>query len=441
MRSSRAVRTGILTSLCIVLFTSASWAGSSDSYTAHGTDSLNVEKIGQWEICNTYTVDCDVSRNLAFVGIGGSVIVLDISDPASPQELGTLSTVGLIRDFSCVGDYLYVADWDFGLRVLSIADPSNPVILSSLQLEGLLWGLDITGETALLACGDRGMKIVDLADPGNPVQIAESSLSGYATSVAVLDTFAVVTVQNAGLRIFSISDPSNPTLIGSIDLVGTVWDVAISQQYAFVSAGGSGLKVVSLQDPQFPELVGSFNTVGYTRGLSFIDDHVYLANGGSGVRVISVEDKANPEEIGYYDTSRYTWDVAAGDTLIFAGDGEGGILVLRETGPVSIGGGDDAGMYVPRAFSLSQNYPNPFNPTTTIRLTVPEDYSASTKLTIYDARGRFVTTLVDRVLSPGVHSITWDGRNSRGDKVHSGTYLVTLDCDREQIVRKMSVMK
>ncbi len=430
--------------VCVISFTAITGALQAEDirqFSASGADSLNMGTIGLWEICNTYAVACDAARDLAFVGIGGSVIILDITDPASPQELGTISTLGLMRDFSHGGDHLYAADWDFGLRVFSIADPSDPVTLGSLQLEGLLWGIDVVDETAYLACGDRGIKVVSLAEPGNPVQIGETSIPGYATNVAVVDTFAVVTEQNSGLRIFSVSDPALPREIGAIDLAGTSWDVVLAEKHAFVAVGGSGLEIVSLSDPANPIKVGSYNTTGFSRGIGIAGDRVYLANGGSGIRVISVEDKANPEEIGFYDTIRYTWDVAACDTLIFAGDGEGGIRILRFADPVAIGNDSGPGMHVPRSFSLSQNYPNPFNPTTTIRLTVPEDCDDKTVLTIYDVRGRQVTTLVDRLLPPGEHSVVWNGRNANGEPVRSGTYLFTLDCGWQQIVRKMNVLK
>jgi hypothetical protein len=57
-------------------------------------------------------------------------------------------------------------------------------------------------------------------------------------------------------------------------------------------------------------------------------------------------------------------------------------------------------------YKLKQNAPNPFNPTTTIQFAVGLD--ARTTLTIYDASGRRVATLVDAFLQPGEYSVQWD---------------------------------
>jgi hypothetical protein len=61
---------------------------------------------------------------------------------------------------------------------------------------------------------------------------------------------------------------------------------------------------------------------------------------------------------------------------------------------------------MPTDFALGQNYPNPFNPSTTIWFRVPAESKVT--LTIYDALGRKVHTLVDRQLSAGIYAETWN---------------------------------
>jgi hypothetical protein len=90
--------------------------------------------------------------------------------------------------------------------------------------------------------------------------------------------------------------------------------------------------------------------------------------------------------------------------------------------------------------ALSQNYPNPFNPVTTITFTVRERTPVT--LTVYNAAGQRVRTLVSDVRAPGVvHTIEWDGRNDRGRSVASGVYfyrLVTADATQ---TKKMVLLK
>lgn len=71
------------------------------------------------------------------------------------------------------------------------------------------------------------------------------------------------------------------------------------------------------------------------------------------------------------------------------------------------------------AFGAAAN-PNPFNPSTNIEFALPE--GGYTRITIYDAAGRLVKTLVSEFVGPGAHSAPWDGRDTSGRAVASGVY-------------------
>ncbi len=93
-------------------------------------------------------------------------------------------------------------------------------------------------------------------------------------------------------------------------------------------------------------------------------------------------------------------------------------------------------------FELHQNYPNPFNPSTVITMRLTR--SADVTLTIFDALGRTVRTLLSGPLAAGTHQVTWDGRNHRGEPAASGTYFYRLAADGRQPIRqirKMTLMR
>jgi hypothetical protein len=94
---------------------------------------------------------------------------------------------------------------------------------------------------------------------------------------------------------------------------------------------------------------------------------------------------------------------------------------------------------LPARFALEQNYPNPFNPATAIGYQLIANSFVTLK--VYDVLGREVATLVNGVGEPGVHSVRWDGRNSRGEAVSSGIYLYQLRAGNSVITRKMVLLK
>jgi len=88
---------------------------------------------------------------------------------------------------------------------------------------------------------------------------------------------------------------------------------------------------------------------------------------------------------------------------------------------------------------LDQNRPNPFNPVTTIAFGLPSE--GAVDLSVYDAAGRLVTTLVRGARSAGPHVATWDGTDARGASVGSGVYFFRLTVDGQNVTRKGVLLK
>lgn len=89
-------------------------------------------------------------------------------------------------------------------------------------------------------------------------------------------------------------------------------------------------------------------------------------------------------------------------------------------------------------FALEQNHPNPCRSTTHIRFTAGS--SGRAVLRIIDVRGREVRRLWDRVVAPGSYRVTWDGRDSRSQRVNPGIYLYSLETPRGVFTRKLVVL-
>ncbi len=96
---------------------------------------------------------------------------------------------------------------------------------------------------------------------------------------------------------------------------------------------------------------------------------------------------------------------------------------------------------IPIKYALEQNYPNPFNPVTSIKFQIPK--AGFVKLTVFDALGRVVKTLVNENKPAGYHHVEFNGSN-----LASGLYIYRIailsdkiEADGFTAVKKMMLIK
>ncbi len=115
----------------------------------------------------------------------------------------------------------------------------------------------------------------------------------------------------------------------------------------------------------------------------------------------------------------------------FIRDAKTGILYLKKY--------ETSKTNTPENYLLSQNYPNPFNAETQIYFCV-KDFS-NVDLTVYNALGQKVKTIVKGDYQPGEYRIIWDGTNENHEEVSSGIYFYSLRIGSQSDSRKMIMLK
>lgn len=89
--------------------------------------------------------------------------------------------------------------------------------------------------------------------------------------------------------------------------------------------------------------------------------------------------------------------------------------------------------------ALDQNFPNPFNDETLIKYEI--DRVSNVSIYIYDISGKRVMTLVDEFKTPGLHLISWSGKDRDGKKLSSGIYLCQLSMGSQKQTRKVVLLR
>jgi hypothetical protein len=113
---------------------------------------------------------------------------------------------------------------------------------------------------------------------------------------------------------------------------------------------------------------------------------------------------------------------------------QGAKISIPEMDPTGIA--DDGS--IPKSFSLSQNYPNPFNAETKIDFATR---GGRLSLQIFDITGARIAGIAGGDYPPGAYSVTWDGRDSHGNPVSSGTYFYRLTHSSTSQTRRMTLLK
>ncbi|MCL6432257.1 MAG: hypothetical protein K6V36_15585, partial [Anaerolineae bacterium] len=143
-----------------------------------------------------------------------------------------------------MGSYAYVAAHSAGLRVIDVSNPASPTEVGFCATPGYAYDVAVAGRYAYVADGDAGLRVVDVSNPSSPTEIGSCDTPGTCEGVAVAGSYAFVADGDAGLRIIDVSNPSRPAEVGFYDTPWGAYGVAVAQGYAYVADGFGGLFVL-----------------------------------------------------------------------------------------------------------------------------------------------------------------------------------------------------
>jgi hypothetical protein len=398
-----------------------------------------------------------------------SLVIIDTSHPLSPHIVngGTLLFPGPCTGVALSGTTAYVACGPF--LVLDVSNPSNPQELGRLEGVGFI-DLAVSENRAFVVANghfpddpvggtSQRLVVIDIANPRSPNILGTLITTGrYPTVSGTL----VYLVHGSDIDVVDVSSPALPTLIGGVQITGWQTNVsdfrnwmAISGNYGFVpvfqtdSNSGylfaAGVEKVELTPfPESPRLLGITRIAGGTGGVATSGSTVFVGAGdnknsagrGGGIYVFDANDMSI---IGGADVRAF--NVVASGGLVYAMTSTGGnqgvssLVVL----PDHCDGAVIAVAPEPElreTGGLGAAFPNPGRTGSTfIPFTVAR--RGPVKLRIVDLSGREVRTLVNDMMDAGGRRVEWDGRNARGELVPAGIYFYELNAPGIKAARKL----
>ena len=94
---------------------------------------------------------------------------------------------------------------------------------------------------------------------------------------------------------------------------------------------------------------------------------------------------------------------------------------------------------VPENFYVSNSFPNPFNPSTKFEVSIIEKNTLS--VDVYNAVGRKVNSLMNKVSNPGRYIIEWNGKGIGGNVMPSGLYFIRVKSGNNFEIKKVLLIK
>jgi hypothetical protein len=426
--------------------------------------------------------DVDVAGDLAYVAAGArGMLVLDVSDPMNPLVIGRFPhNVSDAMYVSIEGDLAYLADKYGALYVLNIANPRIPVFLGWCGMGG---GIDSPiavqdGFVYAVDLGREGFKIIDATNPAYPARVGLALHDKLLKDVAVEGNYAYLATVTMGLCVMDVSDPTAPAWVWSESDV-MAHGIALDRQFAYLASNRDGLRIYDIADPTSPVLVGYCDTGEASNAVFAHRDIAYVCETETGLSIVR-NDLVVPVYLSTFQAEiqsghpQLNWSVTVysdAEDFRLIGEANGREWTVAhqrladadyqaidldplagpgETIRYSLMNGSDATGWQflgEKTLSLPEVpdmvrmtiAPNPFNPSTTVSWSMPT--TGQVNLSVYDASGRLIKTLLDEAVPAGPQTIEWNGRDATGRAVSSGSYFVRLQGERTGEVRKIMLVR
>lgn len=243
--------------------------------------------------------------------------IIDVTNPAAPVQLGSLSLTGTPASIVVSGNYAYVSGNgdNSELIIINIANPNTPSIAGTYNATGAAnaTGIAVVGTTVYLGRNNattNEFSILNASNPAAPVLLGSLDLGGTANDIVVMGNYAYVASSNdtQELQIINVSNPASPSLAGSLNLSANDDAVSIAGFGSTVVLGrASTLYTINVTSPAAPTIIGTLAlggtvndiSLGFGNTLAFIAS----ANTNQEFQVVDISTLSSPVLFGSINLS------------------------------------------------------------------------------------------------------------------------------------------
>ncbi len=244
------------------------------------------------------TYALDVAGAYAYVGIGSRIVVLDVTNPASPHKIGQSAMLpALVQDVHVTGSLLIVALGEAGVQVLDISMPEMPMLRGKLDTSGDVRRLALAPGRIYATDSTGRLQIIAMPDPDHLTWLG--AYPGQAHNVDAAGQY-VYLLRGSRMLVLNASNPSSPALLGTYESTAYLEAVTVVNGLAYLAASTQGLEIVDVSNPAAPVYVGHLVTPGSANGIAVSGSLAYLTAAEDGLQVIDIHNAASPQWLDTY---------------------------------------------------------------------------------------------------------------------------------------------
>ncbi|WP_225767397.1 hypothetical protein [Inquilinus sp. Marseille-Q2685] len=270
-------------------------AASDGDLTPAGRFDADLPKAKQARAFEDMSVD---GRRAYLAAWGYGLIVVDLSNPLSPRELGRLPA-----EFSSAiagkGRHVYLGTATNGgsMTSVDVSNPARPVVRAAVPVDTRVERLQLAGSllfaaTAPDAAGGPpgGLRIFDVS---NPAQISEigryTDDCEFASDLALSDDARTVHLRcSTGLHIVDVSLPGRPARLGLYPASQGGRAVALGSGTVFIAADGD-VEEVDVRNPRQPTLLNRYRLPAEAQRLRVMPGRrLFAFTGPGGLQIIKL---------------------------------------------------------------------------------------------------------------------------------------------------------
>ena len=117
----------------------------------------------------------------AYIGVGPRLVILDVTDPTRPVEVGKTAPISeLAKCVAVASGYAYVGDGG-GLQLMDVSDRADPAKVGFYDAPASVSDVAVLGSLAYVAATTSGLRVVNILNPRQPSEVGFYDTPGLPT--------------------------------------------------------------------------------------------------------------------------------------------------------------------------------------------------------------------------------------------------------------------